>query len=86
MPSPWQGLWPIFKRELRSLWVTPLAWVLLTTFLFIQGGVFYSIGGVLYAAKWPNPWPRTFGHHEFFHAATVLAALCHLVAVWLVLF
>ncbi len=25
-------------------------------------------------------------HHEFFHAATVLAWLCHHVAVWLVLF
>jgi hemolysin III len=25
-----------------------------------------------------------FGHHEFFHAATVLAALCHYVAIWLV--
>jgi len=54
--------------------------------LLIVGGVFYSIGGVLYALKWPNPWPTTFGHHEFFHAATVLAATCHLVAVWLVLF
>ena len=31
------------KRELRSMWVTPLAWVLLVSFLFLQGGVFYSI-------------------------------------------
>ncbi len=36
-------MWAIFKRELLSLWLTPLAWVLLTTFLLIQGGVFYSI-------------------------------------------
>lgn len=54
--------------------------------LLLVGGVLYSIGGLLYAAKWPDPWPTTFGHHEFFHAATVLAAMCHLVAVWLVLF
>lgn len=33
----------IFKRELRSLWVTPLAWVLLVTFLLLQGGIFYAI-------------------------------------------
>ncbi len=32
-----RGFWPIFKRELFSLWVTPLAWVLLTTFLVVQG-------------------------------------------------
>jgi len=31
---------------------------------------------IFYATRWPNPWPTTFGHHEFFHAATVLAALC----------
>jgi ABC-2 type transport system permease protein len=31
------GFWPIFKRELRSLFVTPLAWVLVTTFLMVQG-------------------------------------------------
>jgi ABC-2 type transport system permease protein len=33
----------ICKRELLSLWYTPLAWVLLTTFLLLQGGIFYSI-------------------------------------------
>ncbi len=53
--------------------------------LLVAGGLAYSIGAVLYATKWPNPWPTTFGHHEFFHAATVFAALCHYVAIWLVL-
>lgn len=33
----------ICKRELLSLWLTPLAWVLLTAFLLLQGGIFYSI-------------------------------------------
>lgn len=31
------GFWPIFKREILSLYVTPLAWVVLTTFLLVQG-------------------------------------------------
>jgi len=39
----WRGSLAICRRELLSLWVTPLAWVLLTAFLLIQGGVFYSI-------------------------------------------
>ena len=34
----------------------------------------------------PNPWPKTFGHHEFFHACTLLAALCHQVALYFALF
>lgn len=54
--------------------------------LLLAGGVLYTIGGVMYALKRPNPWPATFGFHEFFHAATVLAWICHHVAIWLVLF
>lgn len=52
--------------------------------LLLIGGLVYSGGAILYATKWPNPWPMVFGHHEFFHAATVLAALCHYAAIWLV--
>ncbi|MDN5749100.1 MAG: hemolysin III family protein [Pseudonocardia sp.] len=54
--------------------------------LLLVGGLFYTIGAVFYATRWPNPWPRTFGFHEFFHAATVLAAVCHHIAIWLALF
>ncbi|CAM3170121.1 membrane protein [Williamsia sp. D3] len=54
--------------------------------LLAVGGLFYTIGGVLYATRWPDPWPTTFGHHEFFHACTVIAAIVHYIAVWLVLF
>lgn len=52
--------------------------------LLLIGGLVYSGGAILYATKWPNPWPTVFGHHEFFHAATVFAALCHYAAIWLV--
>ncbi|TQM30638.1 hemolysin III [Nocardia bhagyanarayanae] len=52
--------------------------------LLLIGGLIYSGGAILYATKWPNPWPTVFGHHEFFHAATVLAALSHYIAIWLV--
>lgn len=54
--------------------------------LLLVGGLLYTVGAVFYATRWPNPWPRTFGFHEFFHAATVLAAICHHVAIWLALF
>lgn len=54
--------------------------------LILVGGLAYTVGGVMYATHWPNPWPKTFGYHEFFHAATVVAAICHHVAIWLVLF
>lgn len=54
--------------------------------LLIVGGVIYSVGGVFYALKWPNPWPTTFGHHEFFHACTAVAATCHYIAIWFAVF
>ena len=54
--------------------------------LLLVGGALYTVGGVMYALRRPDPWPRTFGYHEFFHAATVLAAICHHVAIWLALF
>jgi hemolysin III len=53
--------------------------------LLIAGGVLYTVGGVIFATRWPDPWPSTFGFHEFFHVATVLAAVCHHTAIWLVL-
>jgi hemolysin III len=54
--------------------------------LLLVGGFFYTLGAVFYATRWPNPWPHVFGHHEFFHAATVLAAISHYVAIWLAIF
>jgi hemolysin III len=54
--------------------------------LLFVGGVLYSIGGVLYALRWPDPWPSTFGYHEFFHACTAVAAICHYIALWFVVF
>ncbi|MGH3980806.1 MAG: PAQR family membrane homeostasis protein TrhA [Pseudonocardiaceae bacterium] len=53
--------------------------------LLIVGGVFYTFGAAVYGLRRPDPWPHTFGFHEIFHAATVLAAFCHYVAIWFVL-
>jgi len=41
------------------------------------GGLFYTIGGVIYARKHPNPFPQWFGFHELFHAFTIAAYLVH---------
>jgi hemolysin III len=54
--------------------------------LLFVGGVLYSIGGILYGLRWPDPWPSTFGYHEFFHACTAIAAICHYIAMWFVVF
>ncbi|WP_112136304.1 PAQR family membrane homeostasis protein TrhA [Glycomyces dulcitolivorans] len=54
------------------------------TVLIFTGGVLYTIGGVVYALKRPNPSVRWFGFHEVFHAFTVAAYIAQFTAVALV--
>ncbi|MDR7302721.1 PAQR family membrane homeostasis protein TrhA [Haloactinomyces albus] len=54
--------------------------------LLLSGGVLYTAGAVFYALRKPDPWPATFGYHEFFHSAVSLAAVCHHIAIWLALY
>jgi hemolysin III len=49
--------------------------------LLAIGGVLYSLGGLVYALKRPDPSPRWFGFHEVFHALTLGAYVVHYVAV-----
>jgi len=54
----------------------------LSVFLLISlGGFIYSAGAVVYALRKPDPWPRVFGYHEIFHSCTIVAAICHFVAI-----
>lgn len=49
------------------------------------GGILYSIGGVIYARKRPDPVPAVFGYHELFHALVIAAAALQylVVAFWI---
>jgi hemolysin III len=52
--------------------------------LVIVGGGLYTLGALIYAAKWPDPFPRILGFHEVFHLLVVAAAVTQFVAVSLV--
>ena len=41
------------------------------------GGALYSIGGVLYALKWPGRGNPRFGCHEIFHLFILLGSAAH---------
>lgn len=47
----------------------------------IAGGVIYTLGAVVYAAKMFNFVPGKFGFHEVWHIFVLLGALAHFVAV-----
>jgi hemolysin III len=49
------------------------------------GGLLDSFGALALALHRPRLFPRTFGYHELWHAATAAAAACHYVAVLLIL-
>jgi hemolysin III len=86
--------WITAPRILSALAYLALGWVavvampqlierLATTPLVLlgAGGLLYTFGAVVYATRRPDPWPRTFGFHEVFHALVIAAALVHFVAM-----
>lgn len=91
--------WPTAPRWIGVLLYIALGWTAVFVFpdilhsagpaalvLVIAGGVAYTLGAVVYATKRPNPNPAIFGFHEVFHACTLLAASCHYLAIWLIVF
>ncbi len=56
------------------------------TTLLLLGGLCYTIGGVVYALRRPDPLPTVFGYHEIFHVLVVAAVALQysVVAFWVV--
>ena len=50
--------------------------------LLVGGGVLYTVGAVIYASKWPDPFPRVFGYHEIFHLFVIAGGAAFLIMVW----
>ncbi|HZP56190.1 MAG TPA: hemolysin III family protein [Dehalococcoidia bacterium] len=69
----WLALIP--SGELVSWFSAP------TLALLIAGGVLYSLGALVYAARRPDPYPRWFGFHEVFHALVIAGGAIHFALV-----
>jgi len=92
-------VWPHAPRWVSAPLYIALGWVAVVVLpdilhrggvtalvLLLVGGAAYSVGAVFYALRRPNPWPTVFGHHEFFHACTLVAAICHHIAIYFALY
>ena len=50
----------------------------------LTGGIFYTVGGVIYALKLPifNGKHKYFGSHEIFHIFVMLGSICHFIFMY----
>ena len=65
------AIYPLY----RAMGVLGVAWLLL-------GGVLYSVGGVLYALKWPGRNNPVFGCLEIFHLFILAGSICHFLMIF----
>jgi hemolysin III len=49
--------------------------------LVLLGGLSYTVGAVIHAARRPDPWPEVFGYHELFHVFVLVALVLHFAAI-----
>lgn len=79
-------------RYVSTCFYVALGWIALIPFiqliktlpkgailLMFLGGVWYTIGAIIYATKWLNFFPNHFGFHEIFHLFIMGGAATHFV-------
>ncbi|MDO5746402.1 MAG: hemolysin III family protein [Actinomycetaceae bacterium] len=89
-------LWPTAPRWIYVPIYILLGWVAVyymgplslnggmsVVWLLVAGGVAYTIGGIVYGLKKPDPFPQWFGFHEIFHLFTVIGWICHCITAYL---
>jgi hemolysin III len=87
--------WPRAPRWISSALYIAVGWTMVLALpavlratgpavlaVILAGGLCYTAGAIIYALRRPDPWPRTFGYHEVFHALTLVAVVLHFGAVF----
>jgi hemolysin III len=69
----WVGV-IVFPQLLRAIGVGGVL-------LVLAGGLFYTVGALIYALRRPDPHPGVFGFHELFHLFVIAAVACQYTAV-----
>jgi hemolysin III len=88
------ALWPHAPRVITSGLFVAVGWVVVaylpeayagfepaTFWLLVIGGIWFTLGALIYLLRWPDPWPEVFGFHEVFHVLIIIGCACHFVAV-----
>lgn len=64
------AIYPLIQSFKALNLINALWWLL-------AGGIFYTIGGLIYGFKWPKINLKHFGFHEIFHIFVMLGSACH---------
>ncbi|MCE0724333.1 MULTISPECIES: PAQR family membrane homeostasis protein TrhA [Legionella] len=83
-------IWTHVPKWVRALLYVTTGWIGILYFpeikssldttniqFLVIGGVTYTLGALIYAFKWPDPFPKVFGYHEVFHVLVVLGSGFH---------
>ncbi len=70
----WSGVLVIYPLYLKAGWKIPG--------ILLGGGLFFTVGAVIYYLEKPNPVPGKFGFHEIWHLFVVGGASTHFLAVY----
>ncbi|NRG48217.1 PAQR family membrane homeostasis protein TrhA [Bacillus sp. CRN 9] len=89
-------VWFNCPRWLSTCLYIALGWVIVFAFaplsktlsiggllLLLQGGIFYTIGGIIYAVKPKFMEFKHLGFHEIFHIFIMLGTTCHFLSVYI---
>lgn len=63
------ALVPLIRVYQQANLLYGLSWLVI-------GGIFYTIGAIIYAFKWPKKNFKQFGFHEIFHIFVMLGSAC----------
>lgn len=69
----WLGVFAI-PEMVNAMPSGAIAWLL-------AGGIFFTLGAVVYALKKPDWYPNVFGFHEIWHVFVILGVLCHFIVI-----
>lgn len=93
-----KGVWMNAPRWLSTLIYAVMGWMIILaiyplakaipaqgTVFLVMGGLFYTIGAVIYGLKWPKINFQYFGFHEIFHIFVLAGSLSHFFMMYYVI-
>ncbi|KHD35902.1 hemolysin [Clostridium acetobutylicum] len=88
-------VWFNAPRWLYTLFYIAMGWIVVFAFapisrimafpgimFMVLGGIVYSMGGIIYALKWPVRNAKYFGFHEIFHLFVMAGSLFHFIMIY----